>query len=97
MCAGVDFIPIVAEALGGLAEDSLHHPLSREGHCSEGQPPRLHHLHQASLPPSRHRPVAGERLPLAAPPANPLPRSGRFSLSTLYSSLNLLYIYLIIT
>ena len=44
---------------------------------------RDHHLHQACLPPSRHRPVAGERLPLAAPPANPLPRSGWFILSTL--------------
>ena len=45
--AGVEFIPLVAETLGGLAEDTIHIT-------------RLHYVQQTFLPPCCYCPVVGE-------------------------------------
>ena len=65
----------------------FHHSINRDSHFPEGQPPGFHHLHQTAIPQSRNRPVAGKCLPLAAPPANTFPHSGRFSLGSGFSVL----------
>ena len=57
--AGVNFIPIVTEVLGGLAEDTISMRIWG-GHWSESRPPKLHHLHQAALSSCGRLPVAGE-------------------------------------
>ena len=59
--AGVECIPIVAETLGGLAEDAIFTVRSH---------------HQTYFPEVRHCPLAGQRVPLAPSPSNPPILSG---------------------
>ena len=62
---------------------------------AQSQPPGLLHLHQATVPPGRYRPLAGGCMPLAASPTHSPPLGGRCSLVYLkkihmYSSVLLL-------
>ena len=88
--AGVDFVPIVAEALGGLAEDSIFTIRSIRVAISQRVSPQdsttctkqLFHRVAIAL-----WAVAGKCLPLAASPAQTFPQSERFSLGSGFSVL----------
>ena len=75
--AGVDFIPVVAETLGGLAEDSIAIIRSLGKAISQSHHPGRFYLHQTPLSQSRCCPVAGECMPLAASPPHSSPLRGR--------------------
>ena len=75
----LEFIPLVIETLGGLAEDSIFHSAQPwKIHCLEDRPPGCPHVLQTVVSSCRHRPLARERWSVVAPPANPSPLSGWF-------------------
>ena len=77
--SGIDFVPLVAEALGGLAFTPS--PTSAELSRTDTVPQTCSHL-QAPVWPLGSRLVAEQCLPLAPPAPNPSPLPGWLSLTS---------------
>ena len=75
--SGFHFLPIVAEALGGLGQDtislvrSLGKSIAQQAFLPGGYNPNI-----SALPQTCHRPWEGECLPLATSPPTPPPLCG---------------------